>query len=127
MRRFVVGRAQSNGSKFVAIERGVAVVEQPTDPELLRQLDDARTSGGTVEAVLRLERQPGERPVPSVVRDQAERAIRRATEACGETPADVHVMENMATAYVAGTERFLRELMAQPEVASAVANENREV
>ena len=68
------------------------MVEQPTDPELLRQLDDARTSGGTVEAVLRLERQPGERPVPSVVRDQADRAIRRATEACGETPADVHVM-----------------------------------
>jgi len=100
------------------------VVEQPTDPELVRQLDDARVSGGTVEAVLRLQRQPGERPVPSAVRDQADRAIRRATEACGETPDDVHVMANMATAYVAGTERFLRELLAQPEVASAVANES---
>ena len=118
-------RALSTKSKFVTIERGVAMVEQPTDPELMRQLDDARTSGGTVEAVLRLERQPGERPVPSMVREQADRAIRRATEACGETPADVHVMENMATAYVAGTETFLRELMAQPEVASAVANESR--
>ena len=98
--------------------------EQPTDPELVRQLDDARISGATVEAVLRLQRQPGERAVADVVRDQADRAIRRATEACGETPADVHVMGNMATAYVAGTERFLRELMAQPEVASAVANES---
>jgi hypothetical protein len=109
----------------VSIERGVAVVEQPTDPELLRQLDDARGSGATVEAVLRLERRPGERPVPSAVHDQADRAIRRAAEASGETPADVHVMANMATAYVAGTEKFLRELMAQPEVASAVANEGR--
>jgi hypothetical protein len=109
----------------VSIERGVAVVDQPTDPELLRQLDDARASGGTVEAVLRLDRQPGERPVPSMVRDQADRAIRRAAEASGETPVDVHVMANMATAYVTGTERFLRELMAQPEVASAVANEGR--
>ncbi|KAA0096009.1 hypothetical protein CIW49_20930 [Mycolicibacterium sp. P1-18] len=99
--------------------------EQPTDPELLRQLDDARASGGTVEAVLRLECPPGERPVPDTVRDQADRAIRRATEASGETPVDVHVMANMSTAYVAGTERFLRELMAQPEVASAVANEGR--
>ena len=101
------------------------MAEQSTDPELLRQLDDARASGGTVEAVLRLERRPGERPVPGAIRDQADRAIRRATEASGEAPADVHVMANMAMAYVSGSEKFLRELMAQPEVASAVANENR--
>ena len=41
------------------------------------------------------------------------------------TPNLAHVMANMATAYVAGTETFLRELLAQPEVASAVANESR--
>lgn len=95
-----------------------------TDPELLRQLDEASKSGGTVEAVVRLARKAGQRPVPGTVQLQAEAAINRATQASGQGPADVHVLPNMATAYVSGSERFLRELMAQPEIASAVANES---
>jgi hypothetical protein len=34
-------------------------------------------------------------------------------------------MANLATAYVSGSEKFVRELVTQPEVASAVANQSR--
>ena len=100
------------------------VSKRSTDPELNRQLDAAGKSGGTVEAVVRLTRKGGQRPVPSTVQSQADAAIERATQATGHGPTDVHVMPNLATAYVVGSERFLRELMAQPEIASAVANES---
>lgn len=96
-----------------------------TDPELIRQLDEAKKSGETVEAVVQLERETGKAPVPAKVREQAERAIKRAAEASGEDPADVHVMDNLSIAYVSGSEKFVRELVTQPEVASAVANESR--
>jgi hypothetical protein len=101
----------------------VVVPKRSTDPELNRQLDAAGKSGGTVEAVIRLTRK-GRRPVPSTVQSQAAAAIERATQATGHGPTDVHVMPNLAAAYVVGSERFLRELMAQPEIASAVANES---
>lgn len=67
-----------------------------TDPELIRQLDEAKESGDTVEAVVQLKRRAGEAPDPATVRTQAEHAIRRAAEVSGEDPADVHVMSNMA-------------------------------
>jgi protein-disulfide isomerase-like protein with CxxC motif len=101
------------------------MAKRRTDPELVRQLDEAKKSGDTVEAVVQLERQAGTAPVPDAVRAQAERAIRRATEVSGEDPADVNVMANLATAYVSGSEKFVRELVTQPEVASAVANQSR--
>jgi hypothetical protein len=32
-------------------------------------------------------------------------------------------MANLATAYISGSEKFVRELVTQPEVTSAVANQ----
>lgn len=93
-----------------------------TDPELLRQLDDARGSGDQVQAVVKLHRTPGAAPVPAVVEEQTRRAVDRAAKSTGEQPNDVHVLGRLATAYVSGSESFVRELLEQPEVASAVAN-----
>jgi hypothetical protein len=93
-----------------------------TDPELLRQLDAAKVSGRPVQIVVQLHRPKGVPPVPEDVEEQTRRAVSRATAATGEAPVDVHVMGRVAAAYVQGSERFLRELVAQPEVASAVAN-----
>jgi hypothetical protein len=107
----------------VLLKGAYAMTKTLTDPELVRQLDDAKKSGGTVEAVVQLEHEAGKPPVPAVVREQAERAISRAAEASGERPADVHVMANLATAYISGSEKFVRELVTQPEVTSAVANQ----
>ena len=44
------------------------MVLSQTDPELLRQLDDARGSGDQVQAVVKLHRTPGKAPVPAVDR-----------------------------------------------------------
>ena len=93
-----------------------------TDPELLRQLDAAKKSGEPVQAVVKLQRTKGRAPTPSAVEEQTKRAVERASATTGEEPDDVHVMGRLATAYVSGSEKFLREFVEQPEVASAVAN-----
>jgi hypothetical protein len=95
-----------------------------TDPELLRQLDDARGSGGQVQAVVKLHRTPGTAPVPAVVEEQTRKAVDRAAKSTGEQPNDVHVLGRLATAYVSGSESFVREFLQQPEVASAVVNQS---
>jgi hypothetical protein len=94
-----------------------------TDPELLRQLDDAKSSGEPVQAVVKLRRTAGKAPEPAAVEKQTQRAVDRTIEATGERPDDVHVMGRLSVAYVSGSEKFLREFVEQPEVASAVANQ----
>jgi hypothetical protein len=94
-----------------------------TDRELLRQLDDARQSGQPVAAVVRLRHLAGTAPDPAVVERQTQTALERTAETTGEQPDDVHVMGRLSVAYVSGSERFMRELVEQPEVASAVANQ----
>ena len=97
-----------------------------TDPELLRQLDDAKKSGEPVQAVVKLHRTKGRAPSPALVEEQTQRAVDRAAATTGEQPDDVHVMGRLATAYVSGSEKFLRAFVEQPEVASAVANQPAE-
>jgi hypothetical protein len=98
------------------------VAGRRTDPELLRQLDAARASGELVQAVVTLQRTAGVAPEPAQVEAQTKAAVERAAAATGERPSDVHVMGRIAVAYVCGSERFLRELVDQPEVDAAVAN-----
>jgi hypothetical protein len=97
-----------------------------TDPELIRQLDSARETGDLVQAVVRLHQPAGRAPEPKQVEEQTRRAVHRAEAATGESPADVHVLGRLAVAYVSGPERFLRELLQQPEVATAVANSQQQ-
>lgn len=92
-----------------------------TDPELLRQLDAAWRTGASVAAVVRL-KQSGKLPDAADVEARTEEAIRRACDATGESPEDVHVMGRIGVAYVTGPARFVRELVEQPEVTGAVAN-----
>ena len=97
-----------------------------TDPELVRQLDAARKSGDLVHAVVRLHQPAGRAPKPEHVEEETRRAVDRAEAASGESPVDVHVMGRLAVAYVSGPERFLRELLRQPEIATAVANSQQQ-
>jgi hypothetical protein len=97
-----------------------------TDPELARRLDAARASGAPLQIVVQVERAPGVAPVPAEIEEKTRRAVSRASAATGETPLDVHVMGRVAAAYVQGSERFLRELVAQPEITSAVPNSAEE-
>jgi hypothetical protein len=98
-------------------------VQTRTDPELLRQLDKARDSGEPVRAVVQLHRAAGKPPEPAEIEAQTQAAVERASAATGDQPDDVHVLGRMAVAYVSGSEAFVRELIEQPEVSGAVANE----
>jgi hypothetical protein len=100
------------------------VPNKRTDRELLRQLDEAKRSGRAVKVVVKLQRPQGQAPVPADIEAQAQRAVTRAAEASGQQPTDVHVMGRMAVAYVSGSESFVRELVDQPEVTGAVANDD---
>ena len=94
-----------------------------TDPELVRQLDEAREQGGAnVEAAVSIVRAKGRRPDPDEIEAAAHAAITRATESSGTAAADVHVMANLAVAYVSGPEALIRELLEQPEITGATAN-----
>lgn len=94
-----------------------------TDPELLRQLDEAKDSGAPVSAVVRIRRRRGTPPDAAAIEAKVQRAVDRTSEATGESPADVHVMGRVAVAYVTGSEAFVRTLVDQPEVDGAAANQ----
>jgi len=94
-----------------------------TDPELERQLQRARQSGGQVELVIKLRHRTGTLPDPDDIQAKTDRAIARAAKATGEQPADVHVIGRIASAYVSASEPFVRKLLEAPEVSSAIVND----
>lgn len=95
-----------------------------TDPELLRQLDEARTTGQSVSAVVQVKRRRGSPPDVADIEAKVRQAIDRTAQATGDEPDDVYVMGRVAVAYVTGSEKFVRALVDQPEVDGAVANES---
>lgn len=92
------------------------------DPELTRQLQQARTSGRPVQAVVSVRRAPGRPPQPDKIEALVKDALDRTTAATGQQPADYHVLGRMATAYVSAPAQFISALVAQPEIVGAVAN-----
>jgi hypothetical protein len=104
----------------------VTVGANQTDPELVRQLDEAKGTDDPVTAVVRLQRQKGVAPDPKKMQEQMQRAIDRTAETTGEHPLDVNVLGRLGVGYVSGSEKFVRELVEQPEVVSAVANESND-
>jgi hypothetical protein len=103
----------------VAKSRGTA----RTDAELARQLDAARGTDRAVEAVVWLTPSEGDSALQAdEVESAAESALRRVEEEVGSAPTTVNLLKNLGVVVVAGEEPFLRRLLEQPEVASAVAN-----
>lgn len=93
-----------------------------TDPELLRQLDAAHGTDEPVAATVSIRRKGG-KPVPQEIDNAVRAAIARAVKKSGVNPSDLHVMGRVASAYVSGPEALIRELIKQPEVTGAVANQ----
>lgn len=92
------------------------------DPQLTRQLTDARASGRAVQAVISVRRAPGRPPQPDKIEALVRDAVDRTSAATGQRPADVHVLGRLATAYVSGPAEFITALVGQPEIVGAVAN-----
>lgn len=102
------------------------MTDKRTDDELDRQLEKARTSGGTVEFVIKLRHAAGKVPDPDDIKAKTDSAIARACKATGEKPHDVNVLGRVGVAYVSASEAFARELIGAPEVSSAMANQRDE-
>jgi hypothetical protein len=94
------------------------------DPELLRQLDAAGAAGSPVEAVIALRPQGTDAAV--LTPEQTERLSRqvldRVERSTGGGARAVNVFQHLGSFLVVAEPAFLVELLAQPEVRSAVAN-----
>jgi hypothetical protein len=90
------------------------------DPELIRQLDDVNADDGPVQAVVYLE--SGEGMSPDEVSAAAQRLIESATSKAATAPSRVNVLKNLGIVAVEGPASFVRSLIEEPGVASAIAN-----
>jgi hypothetical protein len=91
------------------------------DPELVRQLDDARDSDDPVAAAVSVRRKRGVPPDVEKIDHDVRTAMARAQKAANAEPSHVRVMPHLAVAYVEAPGRLIRALLEQPEVTGAVA------
>ena len=91
------------------------------DAELTRQLNRAAAEDTPVEAVIVL-RSHRDAPDPAWTEARARELVERVQDSTGRAAKDVHVFRNLGRFVVAADATFLRELLAQPEVDSALAN-----
>ena len=103
----------------------MAARKTPTkvDPELERQIIAAAAETKTVEAVLMLRKTPAQIAAdPGGTTEQVEKVLKRVEEKTGTGAKQFNVFQNLGMFVVEAEPTFLRELVTQPEVASALAN-----
>jgi len=96
-----------------------------TDPELIRQLNNTTASEQTIEAVVRLLPDDASQIVPSPERTEklTQQILNRVKKRVGSSETRYNVFKNLGSFVVSANPAFLRELISQPEVAAAVANQ----
>lgn len=95
-------------------------------PELLAQMD--RAGDAPVQAIIQL-RQPGKAgavPSPDESTSLAKQVLERVAEKVGKAAVRSNVLRNLATVVVEAHPSFLRSLVQQPEVISAIPNQTSE-
>ena len=93
------------------------------DPELERQINTAAADSKTVEAVLMLKRTPMQIAANAQGTTRlVEKVLKRVQEKEGAGAKQLNVLQNLGMFVVEAEPGFLRELIAQPEIAPAVAN-----
>ena len=96
------------------------------DPELDRQINAASAEAKTVEAVLMLRQSPARiAAAAGETTEIVEKVLKRVKEKAGTGAKRLNVFQNLGMFIVEAEPTFLRELVAQPEIASAVANRQR--
>ena len=107
----------------------MATSTRKTDPELVKQLETtAASQDNEVEAVIRLKPDDASQVVPTAERTEAltNQLIDRVKGQVGKSAVRFNVFRNLGSFVVAAPQSFIRELITQPEVASAVANRQPE-
>ena len=100
--------------------RRVASTMSKIDPELTRQLDEVGADDSPIQAVVYLE--SGETMSPDEVTATAQRIIDSASTKAATSPGRVNVLRNLGVVTLEGPASFVRSLIEEPGVASAVAN-----
>jgi hypothetical protein len=95
-------------------------------PELLDQLKQAGTSPVQAVVELRPAHQPEAVPPADECAKLAHDVLSRVASEVGHPPARVNVMRHLARVALEADPEFLRSLLRQPEVVSAIPNKLKE-
>jgi hypothetical protein len=100
------------------------VNQKDADPELLRQLLEAEAIEEDVQVVFSLRLPPsGKKPLsPDETETLTRSILQRVEKAFGCPPHDLNIFRNLGQFVIQAPAGFLRMLMVQEEIASAVAN-----
>lgn len=95
-----------------------------TDPELLKQINTVAAEEKPVEAVfmLRPDKAAQIAASPERTEELTHKILERVEKRVGATPKQVNIFRNLGTFAISAGPGFLRELLTQPEIASAMAN-----
>lgn len=93
-----------------------------TDPELLRELEAKSASQELVQAVFSLRLPMRKLTTPQTVERVTNEVLDRVTRNVGTPAKEVNVFRNIGAFAVSARPAFIRALLAEPEIASAMAN-----
>jgi hypothetical protein len=92
------------------------------DPELLRQLDATAPSREPVQAVFRLRVAGPAAPPPERIEAVTRELLARVAAKVGVRAQEVNVFRQLGAFVVVADASYIRQLLSEPEVASAAAN-----
>ncbi len=93
-----------------------------TDPELLRQINDVADNNDSIQAVFSLDLPMKKLLDPRQVEETAYQVLDRAEKEAGSKPKDVNIFKNVGTFAVSADASFIRNIIDDPDISSAVAN-----
>lgn len=97
-----------------------------TDPKLLRQLEITTTEDELVQAVFTLRLPTKQLLVPRRVEEVTYKVLERVSQQMGVDAAEVNIFRNLGAFAISAPSSFIRELLSEPEIASAISNEQNE-
>lgn len=97
-----------------------------TDPELMRQLETTATEDELVQAVFTLRLPTKQLLVPRRVEEVTHEVLERVSQQMGIDAAEVNIFRNLGAFAISAPSSFIRELLSEPEIASAISNEKQQ-
>lgn len=92
------------------------------DPELQKQLDSYKAGKGSIQAVFSLNLPMKKLLDPSLVETTTIEVLKRAEKMAGLKPKGVNVFKNLGTFVVSADASFIRKVIDDPQISTAVAN-----
>lgn len=93
-----------------------------TDPELIKQLNQTGSNEDLVEAVFTLRLSTKQLLAPMRVEEVTQQVLDRVSQQVGIDAKEVNIFRNIGAFVISAPPSFIRELLSEPEIASAVAN-----